>query len=741
MSDNRKRNVKMKPEGNIENDTINDEGMRNVEDGQERNDNEEMMRSSDMSPFNEEEVLPFSGQQDESNTCENISLKSAPPISVASSLFVNYKMMLLTIPERLLSSDVTAMKEWARRQFSIEHAQDATEILHQLDRRLIISASNLSVLHSFFESIIRFDLIHIIDGYLAGDYSVFEKRSANEKPRRENHGTRSSYKSLLMSTNDRLSLQYSSTASKPIPKRNNDVSSHRSIQRPSNPFLPVNINVSNPVAKHPHENQSEDSLTQKPKSSIATNTIVREVHVMNTSFNNASNPLRSSGLPKGIQFPGSNGRKHSKFNNNSQNSEVVLTSREGNWLCSHYKRHCFVKFDCCEQFYPCHRCHNNQSACGNKKLKSRDVKKVKCAYCSNVQEFDEKCTNCGVKFAEYFCALCKHLTGKDDQPYHCKKCGICRVHGDRSFHCDVCGVCLDVQLRGNHKCRENSAHDECCICLEDIFSGCQILPCSHKVHKECAVQMIRSGKTRCPICRESFAHKLEKKSTKKQQRKLRMTLQEGQERNLCSRLESVCGKNRQNSDSLPEICFRFTRNGNPLQQEQGFQQETQPSNDRHLPQAERQGENNEQSRHHDQNKCKKAVYRNYVHLEEDHSREPVIGQLVEPISSPRLECTTCGRNLEIETSDSSQRNNLKNVLLQIMQNLDERQRTSLLHEICSCTEIENPRRSMQGREVMEFLMGQLHHLRRQGKCIICVLKYALQRIGCSNLVTITRLMG
>ena len=42
----------------------------------------------------------------------------------------------------------------------------------------------------------------------------------------------------------------------------------------------------------------------------------------------------------------------------------------------------------------------------------------------------------------------------------------CRIHGDRSFHCEICGVCLDVQLRGNHKCREGSAHDECCICLE-----------------------------------------------------------------------------------------------------------------------------------------------------------------------------------------------------------------------------------------------------------------------------------
>jgi hypothetical protein len=27
-------------------------------------------------------------------------------------------------------------------------------------------------------------------------------------------------------------------------------------------------------------------------------------------------------------------------------------------------------------------------------------------------------------------------------------------------------VCLDVRLLGKHKCRPDSGHDECCICLE-----------------------------------------------------------------------------------------------------------------------------------------------------------------------------------------------------------------------------------------------------------------------------------
>ena len=41
-----------------------------------------------------------------------------------------------------------------------------------------------------------------------------------------------------------------------------------------------------------------------------------------------------------------------------------------------------------------------------------------------------------------------------------------RIHEDKSFHCEVCNVCLDKRLEGNHKCRPDSGHDECCICLE-----------------------------------------------------------------------------------------------------------------------------------------------------------------------------------------------------------------------------------------------------------------------------------
>ena len=40
------------------------------------------------------------------------------------------------------------------------------------------------------------------------------------------------------------------------------------------------------------------------------------------------------------------------------------------------------------------------------------------------------------------------------------------IFKDRSFHCDVCNVCLDKRLEGRHSSRENSGHDERCLCLE-----------------------------------------------------------------------------------------------------------------------------------------------------------------------------------------------------------------------------------------------------------------------------------
>ena len=56
------------------------------------------------------------------------------------------------------------------------------------------------------------------------------------------------------------------------------------------------------------------------------------------------------------------------------------------WLCEHYQRHCRVRFPCCTQFYPCHRCHNNSRACDNEEAKACHATDLKCSHCHHEQE-------------------------------------------------------------------------------------------------------------------------------------------------------------------------------------------------------------------------------------------------------------------------------------------------------------------------------------------------------------------
>ena len=173
-------------------------------------------------------------------------------------------------------------------------------------------------------------------------------------------------------------------------------------------------------------------------------------------------------------------------------------------LCAHYCRRCYVWFPCCRDYFACHHCHNESGKCDNTEVESWTATHLKCTRCHVEQEIDEDsqhCSACSVLLSDYFCGICKLFSSGERNPFHCHKCGICRINKDSSFHCDVCGVCLDKRLEGKHKCRPDSGHDECCVCLEDAFSGCQVLPCSHKVHKKCGIDMVQNGVRTCPICR------------------------------------------------------------------------------------------------------------------------------------------------------------------------------------------------------------------------------------------------
>ena len=148
------------------------------------------------------ESLSFSVQQDYSNEKEKISLSNVPPTSVATTLYNNYKLLLLSLGQMLLSNDVTKLMTWATQNFPIVNPQNATHVLFQLDENEVINASDLSQLRHFFESIVRFDLVYVIDAFLLGDYGILRQITASKKrdvntPQTSQNGTTTRYQNLF----------------------------------------------------------------------------------------------------------------------------------------------------------------------------------------------------------------------------------------------------------------------------------------------------------------------------------------------------------------------------------------------------------------------------------------------------------------------------------------------------------------------------------------------------------------
>ncbi|XP_022789014.1 uncharacterized protein LOC111328775 [Stylophora pistillata] len=63
-------------------------------------------------------------------------------------------------------------------------------------------------------------------------------------------------------------------------------------------------------------------------------------------------------------------------------------------------------------------------------------------------------------------------------------------------------VCF--QASGPCRVRPQGGHDKCSVCLQDSFSGLQVLPCSHKIHLQCIVRLIQGNVLLCPSCLHSF---------------------------------------------------------------------------------------------------------------------------------------------------------------------------------------------------------------------------------------------
>ena len=126
--------------------------------------------------------------REESSNREAVSLTYVPSTAVEKSIYNNYKLLLLVISDMLLSGEIEKFKDWARDMYDMDLSSHVYEGFLELDRKGIISASDLTNLRLFFETMSRIDLVHLIDCFLQGDFTNLQRsvtsRIKNNNPSR-----------------------------------------------------------------------------------------------------------------------------------------------------------------------------------------------------------------------------------------------------------------------------------------------------------------------------------------------------------------------------------------------------------------------------------------------------------------------------------------------------------------------------------------------------------------------------
>ena len=219
----------------------------------------------------------------EPNEREVTSVSSVPP--APSVIFNNYKLLLLSLDQMLLSSEVTKLMTWATQNFPIVNPQNATHVLLQLDENEVINASDLSQLRHFFESIARFDLVYVIDTFLLGDYGILRQITASKKrdvntQQTSQTGTTTRYQNLFnAASNSQFSLRDSS-----LTAENSNEPQSSVLQQKQQPFPTLVLNQPTPnnakfVPRSPHENHSTVYEQQSLKSGATGFTASQQVVV------------------------------------------------------------------------------------------------------------------------------------------------------------------------------------------------------------------------------------------------------------------------------------------------------------------------------------------------------------------------------------------------------------------------------------------------------------------------------
>ena len=177
--------------------------------------------------------------------------------------------------------------------------------------------------------------------------------------------------------------------------------------------------------------------------------------------------------------------------------------------CTHYKNNVQVFAKCCNKYYDCHLCHNEQN---DHKMSRKKISKVICINCNCENPPINNCIDCNIIFGKKHCDICNIWCSKVESIYHCYECGVCRK-GNREdfFHCKTCDLCFSVENKDKHDCNKYNMDDNCPICLESLYynnDSTMILDCDHKMHSKCLDQLINKTNRNksipcCTLCKKS----------------------------------------------------------------------------------------------------------------------------------------------------------------------------------------------------------------------------------------------
>lgn len=155
--------------------------------------------------------------------------------------------------------------------------------------------------------------------------------------------------------------------------------------------------------------------------------------------------------------------------------------------CSMFKSECLIFAECCQQYYCCYKCHDEQN--NHYINQERNLSHIKCRQCNTINEISNKCSHCHIQFNKSHCQKCK-LWFNCDKTFHCDGCKMCYIgKREKYIHCYSCNICVPKSKWNVHNCEiTKNKETDCPLCLENLYKFKRknfILPCGHIIHQNC----------------------------------------------------------------------------------------------------------------------------------------------------------------------------------------------------------------------------------------------------------------